>query len=56
MLMMAIMNMAMIMFERFVRMFVAMRFGQVQPKPDSHQDPGDDEGHGDHFADHRDRE
>jgi len=56
MLMMAIMNMAMIMFERFVRMFVAMRFGQVQPKPDSHQDPGDHEGHGDHFADHRDRE
>lgn len=55
-LMMAIMNMAMIMFERFVRMFVAMRFGQVQPEADRHQDPGDDERYGDRFAEHRDRE
>lgn len=50
MLMTAVVNMAMVMFERFVRMFVAVRFGQVQPEPARHQDPDDYQGHGDRIA------
>lgn len=56
MLVMCVVDMAMLVFERFVGMFVAVRFGQVQPKSNRHQDARDDERHGDGFTEHRHRE
>ena len=56
MLMMSVMDVPMVMLEWFVRMLMAVRFGQMQPEPDRHQDPGDDERRGDRLAEHRDRQ
>lgn len=56
MLVMAVMDMAMLMLERLVHMLMPVRFGQVQPNPDRHQDPSDDKRHGDGFAEHRHRQ
>jgi hypothetical protein len=55
-LMMRIMNVAMFMLERIVRMVVAMRFGQMQPESDGHQNTGNDEGRGDRLPEERDRQ
>ena len=51
-LVMDVVDVAMVVFERFVRVLVTMVFGQMQPEPDRHQDSGDDERYGDGFAEH----
>ncbi len=52
MLVMTVVDVAMVMLERFMRMLMAVRFGQVQPESDRHQNSGNDERRGDRFAEH----
>ena len=56
MLMMAVMDMAVFVLECFVLVVMAVRFSQMQPQPNCHQNAGDDERRGDGLPEHHHRQ